>query len=45
LDEGPSVKVTMGKVLALSPSLTVTGEQMDTALDIIDETIGWVRSQ
>ena len=42
LENGLSFKITMGNILTLTPPLTVTEEQMDTALTIIDEAIGWV---
>ena len=42
LENGLSFKITMGNILTLTPPLTVTEEQMDTALAIIDEAIGWV---
>lgn len=39
LDAGLSFKTTMGNVLTLTPPLTVTAEQMDTALSIIENAI------
>jgi len=40
LDRGLSFKTTMGNVLTLTPPLTITGEEMARALDIIEEAIG-----
>ena len=37
LEKGVSFKLTMGNVVTLTPSLTLTKEQMDFALDAIDE--------
>ena len=39
LEKGLSFKVTMGCVLTLTPPLVITEEQMDRALDIIEECI------
>jgi 4-aminobutyrate aminotransferase len=39
LEKGLSFKVTMGSVLTLTPPLIVTEDQMDKALDIIEECI------
>ncbi len=36
LEKGLSFKLTMGTILTLTPALTITNEQMDQALDIID---------
>ena len=36
LDKGLSFKITMGNVLTLSPPLTITGDEMDRAIDILD---------
>ena len=36
LAKGLSFKVTMGNVLTLTPPLTITGDEMDQALDILD---------
>ncbi len=36
LDRGLSFKITMGSVLTLSPPLTITVGEMDTALDIVE---------
>lgn len=42
LERGLSFKTTMGATLTLTPPLNVTHEQMDRALDIVDEAIGLV---
>ena len=39
LDKGLSLKLTMGSVLTLTPPLTITNAEMDTALDILDECL------
>jgi len=39
LSKGLSFKLTMGNILTLTPALTITKEQMDRALDIIEECI------
>jgi 4-aminobutyrate aminotransferase len=39
LSKGLSFKLTMGNILALTPALTITREQMDQALDIIESCI------
>lgn len=39
LDQGLSFKTTMGNILTLTPPLIVTKEQMDQALDIIEDAI------
>ena len=39
LERGLSFKTTFGNVLTLTPPLTVTQAQMDSALDIIDECL------
>ncbi len=39
LEKGLSFKVTMGSVLTLTPPLVITQEQMDKALDIVEECI------
>lgn len=41
-DAGLSFKTTMGNVLTLTPPLITTEQQMDFALDIIDDAIGEV---
>jgi len=42
LEKGLNLKLTMGNILALTPALTITKEQMDEALNIIDETLNEV---
>lgn len=39
LEQGLSFKLTMGNILFLAPPLIITREQMDTALDIIEECL------
>ena len=39
LSKGVSFKVTMGNILTLTPALTITKKEMDSALDIIEECI------
>jgi 4-aminobutyrate aminotransferase len=39
LDRGVSFKTTMGNILTLTPPLIVTAQQMNAALDIIEEAI------
>ena len=39
LSKGLSFKTTMGNILTLTPALTITKEEMDAALDIIEECI------
>lgn len=39
LSRGLSFKLTMGNILTLTPALTITREEMDTALGIIEESI------
>jgi 4-aminobutyrate aminotransferase len=39
LDRGLSFKVTMGNILTLTPALTITGEEMENALEILEESI------
>jgi 4-aminobutyrate aminotransferase len=39
LSRGLSFKTTMGNVLTLTPPLIVTREQMDAALDILDDCL------
>ena len=45
LSKGLSFKLTMGNILTLTPALTITKEQIDTALDIIEESIAQVENQ
>lgn len=42
LSRGLSFKVTMGNILTLTPALTISREEMDTALDIVEECIDTV---
>ena len=42
LDKGLSFKITMGNVLTLSPPLTITGDEMDRAIDILDASLSEV---
>ena len=42
LEKGLSAKTIEGNVLTLRPALVITREQMDRAIDIIDEVIGEV---
>ncbi len=42
LTRGLSFKLTMGNILTLTPPLTITGEELDRALDIIDKCIAEV---
>jgi 4-aminobutyrate aminotransferase len=37
LTKGLNFKLTMGNVINLTPALTITREQMDKALGILDE--------
>ncbi len=39
LDQGLSFKVTAGSVLTLTPPLTITGDELDRALDIVDQCL------
>jgi len=40
LEKGLSFKTIQGNVITLRPALIITREEMDRALDILDETIG-----
>jgi 4-aminobutyrate aminotransferase len=42
LSRGLSFKTTMGNILTLTPALTITREEMDRALDIVEECIAEV---
>lgn len=42
LDKGLSFKTTMGNVLTLSPPLTIAADDLDRALDIVEDCIGEV---
>jgi 4-aminobutyrate aminotransferase len=39
LDQGLSFKTTMGNVLTLTPPLTLSIEELDRGLDIIEDAI------
>jgi len=39
LSRGLSFKLTMGNIITLTPALTITEQEMDRALDIIDECL------
>jgi len=39
LSRGLSFKITMGNILTLTPPLIITQEQMDQALNILEESI------
>jgi len=45
LEAGLNFKVTMGNILTLTPPLTITDAEMDTAMAILDKAIGEVESQ
>jgi 4-aminobutyrate aminotransferase len=45
LSRGLSFKTTMGNILTLTPALTITREEMDRALDILEECIAEVEKQ
>jgi 4-aminobutyrate aminotransferase len=42
LSRGLSFKTTMGNILTLTPALTITAEEMDRALAILEQAIGEV---
>jgi 4-aminobutyrate aminotransferase len=42
LSRGLSFKTTMGNILTLTPALTITREEMDRALGIIEDSIAEV---
>jgi 4-aminobutyrate aminotransferase len=42
LSGGLGFKLTMGNILTLTPKLTITQQEMDAALDIIEECIAEV---
>lgn len=39
LEQGLSFKITMGNILTLTPPLTVTAEELDSAIDILDAAV------
>ena len=45
LSEGLSFKISMGNVLTLAPPLTIAGEDLQRAVDIIDRSISLCREQ
>ena len=44
LSKGVSFKLTMGNIITLTPPLTITREEMDIALDIVEECIAEVEA-
>jgi len=42
LEKGLSFKVSMGNILTLTPPLTISRQQMDRALDIVEECLAIV---
>jgi 4-aminobutyrate aminotransferase len=44
LSEGLNFKVTMGNILTLTPPLTLTREELNRALQILDAAIGSLKS-
>jgi 4-aminobutyrate aminotransferase len=45
LTRGLSFKLTMGNIIALTPALTITKDEMDQALAIIEESINQVETK
>lgn len=45
LKRGFSFKVSAGNVLQLSPTLTITREELDDALQILEESLTMVQNQ
>ena len=45
LSKGLSFKLTMGNIITLTPPLTITREEMDRALDIIEECINEIENR
>ena len=45
LSRGLSFKLTMGNILTLTPALTITREEMDSALNIIDACLSEVEQE
>jgi 4-aminobutyrate aminotransferase len=39
LSRGLNFKLTMGNIITLTPPLTITQDEMDKALDILDQCI------
>ena len=44
IEKGLSFKTIEGNIITLRPALVITKEEMDKALDILDETIGDVEN-
>jgi len=44
LSKGLSFKLTMGNIITLTPTLTITREELDNALDIVEECIAEVEA-
>jgi len=44
LSKGLSFKLTMGNIITLTPALTITREELDNALDIVEECIAEVEA-
>ena len=42
LSRGLSFKLTMGNIIALTPPLTITKDEMERALDILDDSLSEV---
>jgi 4-aminobutyrate aminotransferase len=42
LERGLSFKVSMGNILTLTPPLTITRDELDRALDIIEKCVAAV---
>ena len=40
LRRGLSFKLTMGNIVTLTPPLTISRDELDHAIDILDEAIG-----
>jgi 4-aminobutyrate aminotransferase len=45
LSKGLNFKVTMGSILTLTPPLTINTQQMDKALDILEQCLNKVESK
>ena len=45
LSRGLSFKLTMGNIITLTPALTITQDEMDQALAIIEESIREVETK
>ncbi len=45
LSRGLSFKLTMGNILTLTPALTITRDEMDQALDIIEVCLGSLKAK